>query len=64
MATRKQKLIAMFGLTVYQDLMKVLRELRQADKGLVTLRSIEIDDDGSISPEKRREIERLFHDAA
>jgi hypothetical protein len=64
MATRKQKLIAMFGLTVYKDLMKVLRELRQADKGLVTLRSIEIDGDGSISPEKRREIERLFHDAA
>jgi hypothetical protein len=54
----------MFGLTVYKDLMKVLLELRQADKGLVTLRSIEIDDDGSISPEKRREIERLFHDAA
>ena len=60
MATRKQKLIAMLGLEVYKDLMKVLKELRQEKRGEITLRSIEIEKGVPISAEKRREIEALF----
>ena len=60
MASRKQQLIAMFGLRIYRELMDVLKEMREVRKGKRELVSIEIEKGKPLSDEKRKEIAALF----